>query len=439
MARLSRILSVTAMWCLSGCAARVDAPNIILILADDLGYEVLGANGGTSYETPNLDALARGGMRFTRCYATPLCTPSRVQLLTGKYSFRNYTGSGMLATSEHTFADELRDTGYSTAVVGKWQLYRGQQKGRRGSYPREAGFDEYCVWSLRGRGSRYRNPRIEVTGQPAESMAGAYGPDVFADYVEDFLERHRDERFFLYYPMVLAQAPFQPTPRHPHFAAFDPSVPGTKANDPDYFADNVAYMDALVGRLVRQLDELGLRQSTLLLYTADNGTSKLIESRIGDREVRGAKGMTTEAGTHVPLLASWPGTIAPGGVNDHLVDFTDFLPTLLEAAGIDLPDDGLDGLSFYPQLLGEVDTVREWVFCHDPGRYERSTPRRYVHDETWKLYDEGRFYHVADDPEERAPVADSLLATADRRKKAAFQTVLDRFSDGLVPGETDLE
>ena len=420
------VLALSALWGLSGCTAPVDRPNIILIMADDLGYEVLGANGGTSYETPNLDALARSGMRFTRCYATPLCTPSRVRLLTGKYTFRNYIGWAMLRPVERTVAEDLQDAGYGTAVFGKWQLFKGnrKKKGVRGSLPPEAGFDEYSVWSLRGRGSPYRNPRIEIEGKNAEVLEGAYGPDVFAEHVESFIEGQRDSRFFLLYSMVLAQAPFQPTPHHPDYAGFDPAMPGTGASDPRYFADNVAYMDALVGRVVRQLDSLGLRENTLLLFVADNGTNREVTSRLGGREVKGGKGLTTSAGTHVPLLASWPGRIPPGSTNDNLIDFVDFLPTLMEAAGVELPDDDLDGLSFYPQLVGETATPRSWVFCHFPGRFEGSTPRRYAHDGNWKLYDDGRFFDVAADPEETSPLADDVLTDTGRLARERLLEVL---------------
>ena len=421
-----RLSALVALCCLAGCAAPVDAPNIVLIVADDLGYEVLRANGGTSYETPNLDALARGGMRFTRCYSAPLGTLSVVQLLTGRYSFRNYTGWGMLSPSEHTVVHDLRDGGYRTAVFGKWQLLRGRTRGQRGSFPMEAGFDEYCVWGLRGRGNRYKSPRVEETGRPPVSLEGEYGPDVFADRAEDFIERHRDEPFFLFYPMVLTHAPCQPTPDDAEYAEFDPAVAGPNTDDPRYYASNVAYADALVGRLVQQLDRLGLRQNTLLLFTADNGTSRRIVSSMGERQVAGGKGHTTSAGTHVPLMANWPGRIPPGGTNDDLVGFTDFLPTLLTVAGIDLPDDG-DGLSFHPRILDSApDTVRAWLLGDYPGRDAASTPRRYVHDGTWKLYDDGRFLCMATDPEEKLPVTDEELTAADRELKASFQHVLKR-------------
>ena len=420
---------VAAGWsCGSGSGPSTQQPNIILIMADDLGYETLRANGGTSYQTPNLDALADAGMRFTEAYATPLCTPSRVQLMTGVYNFRNYIGFGLLDPSERTFAHHFQNAGYRTAIVGKWQLYGNARQrelagGRIGSLPEQAGFDEYALWQVESLGSRYKHPRLNVTDQPTQDYADAYGPDVFAEYIGDFLERHRDQRFLLYYPMVLPHAPFQPTPSHPDYADFT----GAGVNDTTYFKDAVAHMDDVVGRITDDLERLGLRENTLVLFVGDNGTDRRVTSAMGDRVVRGLKGYTTEAGTHVPLIANWPGTIDPGQVNDNLVDFTDFLPTLLEAARLETPDDLVtDGLSFYRQLTGQADTVRTWIFCHYAPSWGNLPHRRFVHDREWKLYGDGTLYHIATDPEELHPVADEALHANVLELKQGFQDVLDR-------------
>jgi arylsulfatase A-like enzyme len=416
-----------------GCGPERSAPerpNIILIMADDLGYETLGVNGGTSYRTPHLDALARSGMRFTHAYATPLCTPTRVQLMTGQYNFRNYIGFGLLDPEESTVAHVLQAAGYRTAVVGKWQLFGNERQralagGRAGTLPQQAGFDEYALWQVEARGSRYKDPYLEIVGLQPGVYSGRYGPDVFADYIERFLERHRDEPFFLYYPMVLPHDPFQPTPNSPDYATFDP---GSGLNDPGYFASHVAYLDEVVGRIIRQLERLELRERTLLLFTADNGTDRDVTSRLGDRVIRGNKGYTTEAGTHVPLIASWPGTIAPGMENDNLIDFTDFLPTLLDAAQVERRPEGLttDGLSFFPQLLGTADTVRAWVYCHYAPNWGNFPDRRFVHDKEWKLYEDGSFYHIAEDPEELRQLPDEDLTGDGRRIRQRLQRVLER-------------
>ncbi|UCD23289.1 MAG: sulfatase-like hydrolase/transferase [Gemmatimonadota bacterium] len=415
--------------CVSERISPPQEPNIILIMADDLGYETLGVNGSTSYHTPNLDALANTGMRFTQVYATPLCTPSRVQLMTGVYNFRNYIGFGLLDPSARTFAHYLQAAGYRTAVVGKWQLYGNERQqelagGRVGSVPEQAGFDEHAVWQVKERGSRYTDPHLDVTGKPSQDYPGSYGPDMFGDYIGDFLERSRDQPFLLYYPMVLTHDPFQPTPDHPDYIGSDP---GNGVNDTTYFKSNVAYMDKVIGRIVHHLERLGLRENTLLLFTGDNGTDRDITSTMGDRVIRGLKGYTTEAGTRVPLIANWPGVIAPGQVNDNLIDFTDFLPTLLEAAHVETPDDLVtDGLSFYPQLVGQADSVRAWVFCDYAPNWGGFPARRFVHDRDWKLYGDGTFYHIATDPEEQHPIADQALTADILQLKQRFQTVLSR-------------
>lgn len=401
-------------------------PNIVLIMADDLGYETIGAYGGTSYQTPQIDALAQTGMRFTQAYSTPKCTPSRVQIMTGKYNFRNYIGFGLLDPAEHTFAHLLRDAGYRTAVVGKWQLYglesQRQAVGRAGSSPTDAGFDEYALWQIDQNESRYKDPLLYINSTTPEVHAGAYGPDVFLDYIEDFMERYRDEPFFLYYPMVFTHKPHAPTPDHPDYTLIDPDTTSST-----YFAANVAYMDKIIGQIVAQLDRLGLRDNTLLLFTGDNGTAKSVTSMFNGRPFQGGKGLTTDAGIHTPLIANWPGSIAPGQINDNLIDFTDVLPTLMDVAQMPLPPGFVtDGLSFYPQLIGEADSVRSWVFCHYDEHPENAEMARYVHNAEWKLYDTGAFYHITEDPFEEDPLSDWELQGEVRLLKADFQDVLDR-------------
>ena len=450
-----RLLALAVLAALSGClwscgtspgqaAAPTEEPssarrpNVILIMADDLGYETLGANGGTSYRTPRLDALAESGMRFAHAHSTPLCTPSRVQLMTGKYNFRNYIGFGLLDPEERTFGHLFQEAGYRTAVVGKWQLYgnevqRELAEGRGGSLPREAGFDEYALWQVAERGPRYKSPHVDVSGT-ARDYPDGYGPDVFVEYIEEFLERNREREFFLYYPMVLTHDPFRPTPDDPDYAELDPQG----VNDPAYFGSYVAYMDRIVGRIVDTLDRLELRENTLLLFVGDNGSPRPVTSRMGnpvvgetydgDRVVQGSKSLTIQTGTHVPMIASWPGVIGPGQVNDNLVDFTDFLPSLMEAVGAELPDEAVtDGVSFYPQLVGLPATPRSWIFCHYAPRWNRNfDTRRFVHDKRWKLYDDGTFYDIAADPLEQSPIGEEDLAAEVRDLRRRFQSVLDR-------------
>src|SRR5215510_3516689 len=189
--------------CIECEAAR---PNVILILADDLGYETIGANGGTSYKTPNLDKLAAGGVRFTHCYVQPLCTPTRMQLMTGKYNVRNYTTFGEMDPREVTFGNLFKAAGYATCMTGKWQLGRELDK------PKKYGFDEYCLWQHLRRPARYPNPGLEINEVEKDFKNGEYGPDIVNDYAIDFVTRHKDKPFFLYYPMMLTHAPYMATP-----------------------------------------------------------------------------------------------------------------------------------------------------------------------------------------------------------------------------------
>ncbi|MEM8485663.1 MAG: sulfatase-like hydrolase/transferase [Bacteroidota bacterium] len=423
------------LFCIAGCSGGEEfgdaapvQPNIILIMADDLGYETLGVNGSTAYSTPNLDQLAETGMRFTAAYSTPLCTPSRVQLMTGKYNFRNYVGFGILDPEERTFGHMMQDAGYRTAIAGKWQLYGNRQQrqlfNRTGAKPAEAGFDAYYLWQIDERPpNRFKNPGLNLNSETVQHLDGAFGPDVFADSLIGFMAQNKDRPFFAYYPMVLTHDPFQPTPGHPDYPAFNPA--DSNLNDAAYFADNVAYMDKIVGRLVEALDDQGIREQTLVLFIGDNGTDRDVTSAYGDRQIRGDKGNPTKYGTHVPMIANWSGTIAEGAVNNNLIDFTDFLPTLADLAGVALPEgDTLDGLSFHKQLVAQADSVRSWVFCHYAPQWGRFEHVRYVHNHTWKLYEDGRVFNMMKDPRERRPVPRENLDANEVQLMQSFEEVL---------------
>ena len=214
-------------------------PNIILIMADDQGYETIGANGGTSYKTPNIDRLAANGMRFENAYAHPLCTPSRVALMTGQYNFRNYTSFGELRLSEKTFGNMLRDAGYKTAIVGKWQLSEGDFQA-----PFHFGFQDYLLWHFGTRvngvqtpgaqGSRYWDPVFYHNGKLLPDTKGQFGPDVMADFVADYIQKHQGEPFFLYYPLVLPHDPWVKPPDYRGSSEFPDQIggPGGTAGQP---------------------------------------------------------------------------------------------------------------------------------------------------------------------------------------------------------------
>lgn len=413
-------------------------PNVILIMADDLGVECLGAYGGISYATPHLDRLAREGLRFTHAYSQPLCTNTRIQLMTGKYNNRNWLYFGILDPREKTFGHYMREAGYHTCLAGKWQLhsydppdYPGAGK-RRGTGMRveAAGFDRYCAWHVghtEDKGSRYADPRVSRDGELLD-LPGEYGPDVFTRYITDYLEEQQkitDRPFFVYYSMALPHWPMVPTPRSADWA--DPSL--RFEEDTQYFKDMVEYMDQCVGRIVDKVDALGLAEETLILFYSDNGTHLKITSETSAGPVQGGKGMTTDAGTHVPLIARWSGHVQCG-VNHDLIDSTDFLPTLVEVAGERIPvNERLDGISFYPALVGDKFTSRKFIFSHYDPRpgwdKDQFTKIRFVRNQNYKLYGDGRLFHVREDRLELKPleIADDASRVSTVRER--FQRVLD--------------
>ncbi len=403
-------------------ADEIGNKNVILIMADDLGFECIAANGGTSYQTPFLDEMARTGARFNHCYSQPLCTPSRVQIMTGIYNVRNYERFGLLPRNQTTFGNIFQDAGYKTCVVGKWQL------GNEADSASHFGFDNHCLWYFMNRKERYPNPGLAIDGEFTEFDQGEYGPDVVSDYACEFIETNKDERFFLYYPMILTHCPFCPTPDSEDW---DPKDPGSKTykGDPKYFGDMVTYMDSVVGKLLRKLDELDLREDTLVIFTGDNGTDKPIVSMMGDVEVAGAKGKMTDGGNRVPLIISCPNLITESLVTEDLVDFTDMLPTICEYAGIETPDNlNIDGRSFLPQLRGEEGNPRDWIYIWY-SRNGGSEGKEFTRNQQYKLYRNGKFFDVSNDRLEKSPLAPKSLSESQLASRKMLQTALDQFND----------
>ena len=422
---MKNIITIIAAFFLLKTAHAADArkPNIVLILADDLGYETLGANGGTSYKTPVLDQIAAGGARFTHCFAQPLCTPTRVQLMTGRSNVRNYINFGNMDPQAVTFGNLFQNAGYATCMAGKWQLGHGL------ALPKKFGFDEYCLWQHTRRSPRYTNPGLEINGVQKNFTNGEYGPDIVNDYALDFITRNKSKPFFLYYPMMLTHDPYQPTPDSKDW---DPKAVGEGVNQaPAHFGDMVAYMDKLIGKLLAKLDEQGLRENTLVLFLGDNGTGRGTRSMMGGRVVIGRKGSTVDAGMHVPMIANWPGRIAKGSVCSDLVDTTDFLPTICEASSVKIPEpEKLDGRSFLPQLLGEKGRPRDWIYSwYSPRQGQGSKVNEFAFNHHYKLYRDGKFVDLAKDPDENAALSVTSL-TGDAAKAAqSLQTALDQFKD----------
>ncbi len=387
-------------------AREPDPPNIVVIMADDIGIECLGCYSSEVYETPHLDALAAGGMRFEYAHAQPICTPSRVQIMTGKYNNRNYIRFGLLDPEAVTFAHLLREAGYRTCVAGKWQLEGGFDG------PAHFGFDRYALWQLtrirRNIPSRYPNPGLEIDGRERNFKDGQYGPDLVTDYICDFMEANREGPFLVYYPMILPHWPFEATPDHPDWDPTrwrDATREPRGHRGPKYWDALVRYTDKMTGKVVAKLDELGIRENTLVIWTSDNGTDRAITSPFRGRDFRGGKGTTKDSGTHVGFIANWPGTIPAGVVSKSLVDLTDVLPTLTDVAGVDVPADlHVDGVSLAPLFHGKT-REKDHIYCwyHRNGVREKAS--QHVRTARYKLYDDGRFFDTHADPEEQTDLA----------------------------------
>jgi len=390
MALRTLVLSLAMLLLLSLKSAAAESPNFIVLLADDLGAKELGCYGHKSHRTPNLDQLADEGMRFRTCYATPLCSPTRVMLLTGSYGFRtgwfDLIGRPFapavddplydLGTAQITFADVLKERGYATALAGKWQL-----SGEGEKLVHDCGFDEYLIWAYKHnlppgvthtgawenernqKTARYWNPCLLENGKYVPTTPQDYGPDRFGEFLIDFMRKNRERPFLVYYPMCLVHQPWDPTPDLQH--------PGQKTKGG--LANNVEYMDHEVSRFMAALDELGLSDRTYIFFLGDNGTG------------RDGKGTVTELGARVPLIVRGPG-VAKDTVTDELASVSDIFPTLAKLAGAKLPSDReIDGVSLVPTLHDPAASHREWIFSY-------LTDRRMLRDKRWLLEGNGRFY-----------------------------------------------
>lgn len=410
-------------------AAPALRPNILFILADDLGIECPTTYGGRSYNTPNIDRLADEGMKFTHCFSNPYCSPSRAQLLTGRYPLHNGIRRVIYDAKQHrefldprketSFANLLRDVGYATAIAGKWQVSFLFERDTVQAF----GFDQYQCWKIfntdHSKNSRYRDPVFVRNGQTlTEQLKGRYGPDVNAQFLIDFMKQNRERPFLAYYTMLLPHFPWEPTPDSRDLRA---SVTGGQKGDPKYFPDMVAYMDKLVGHMVQAVHDLNLDRRTLILFAADNGTQQPLTSRWGpdDLLVHGGKGKLTDTGTRVPLIARWTGRIKAGTVCEDLIDFSDFLPTFVALAGASLPAQHIHGRSFLPRLLGQPGRPRTWVHVQDHDN-------RYVRSQEWILTRQGELRPVVALGFEAAP---PLKAPFTAAQQAARETLTEAIRD----------
>ncbi|TNF41480.1 MAG: arylsulfatase A [Bacteroidetes bacterium] len=419
------VLSIIAFFCISSCEKKEQLPNIVLIMADDMGYECLGCYGSTEYQTPNLDKLAAGGIRFEHCYSQPLCTPSRVKIMTGQYNFRNYEDFGYLNPNQKTFANLLKDAGYATCIAGKWQL-NGLNRNNPGNQdvnrPYHFGFDEYCLWQLhhqRKDGERYADPLITQNGKVLPRNSELYGPQIFADYICDFIDRKADNPFFVYYPMVLVHDPFVPTPDSPEWI----DSARRYENDTAYFSDMVAYTDKIIGQLETKLRQKGILENTLFIFTGDNGTGRAIFSSTVSGVLQGGKGLTINTGNRVPLIVSWPAKMKGKRISDAMISFADFLPTFCEIAGINPELYATDGKSLVPFISGKDEKNQSEIFIHYAPRWGSRNHNRWVMNQEYKLYRDGSFFNTTTDILEEKPL--TTLSEAEQNLKEKFQNILN--------------
>jgi arylsulfatase A-like enzyme len=403
-------------------SASAGPPNIVLILADDVGREVLGCYGGTSYHTPNIDRLANDGMRFEHAYVMPVCHPTRTTLLTGRYPFRlGHPEWGTFPRQEErrTLPALLRQAGYCGAVAGKWQLALLREDLEQ---PSRMGFDEYSLLGWH-EGPWYYQPHIWQNGERRRDVRARYGPDVNCEFIIDFIERDQKQPFFAFYSMSLCHAETNDLER---------PAPVGPIGRYDSYAEMVEKMDEQVGRIVETIDRRGLRENTLLVFFSDNGTAarNLIDaegdkymyepvvSKMGDREILGGKGTLTDWGTRVPLIARWPATIKPGEVTTDLIDASDMMPSLVDVAGGSLPAElKLDGSSFMAQMRDRA-PPRRWVFAEHRDQC-------FVRNQRWKLYRDGRLFDMEADPDEQRSLPNEGLPLAATLARNELQRALD--------------
>jgi arylsulfatase A len=390
-------------------AAETRPPNIILVLADDLGLSRVGCYGGAPFKTPHLDRLAATGLRFERCYSMPICGPSRSVLLTGKYPFRTgavNNGNSVIDPHKHpTIANVLRRAGYGTCAIGK--LGQSAEPDDPAA-PARLGFEESMLWMGRGTPDRYWSPRYFQNGKVVQGDAKDYGPDETHAFLVDFLDRHRTTPCFVYYSAVLTHGPFARTP--------------DSRDDKNLVLDMVAYLDKLMGRLVDDLERLGLRENTIILFTSDNGPAGQPLGTIDGSPMIGSKGDVTEGGVRQPLIVSAPGRVTPGTVSSELVDFSDFFPTILELTGTARPANlTLDGQSFAGQILGKPAPARDWVYSQHGNDY-------FVANRNYKLYGNGRMFDIRRSPVAEDPVNEMLPEVKSARQ--TLQQQLDRLRAG---------
>lgn len=428
----SYILIILLQLLFAGSALAQTTPNIILILVDDLGKEWLSCYGAEDIQTPNIDKLAKSGMLFNNAYGMPQCTPSRVTLLTGQYPYRhgwvnhwdvpNWGGGAHFDESLNpSLVAEMKKAGYRTCIAGKWQIddFRVEPDALS-----KIGFDEFCMWTGREKGNplpsgqRYHSPYI-FTKDGSKTYKEEYGPDVFKDFICDFIKANKENPMFIYYPMVLTHTPFV----NPPYESATDNLGKHKAM--------VKYTDKITQDIVNTIENAGIRENTIIIWTTDNGTTGKITGKRNGMKVKGGKAKTTEVGICLPFIVSCPSLIDSNTVSNALIDFTDVLPTCLDLGGVDMGKEykadnnthDIDGVSFKQVLLDNETTKREWILSMGGGNNAKLTDKgvenkyvfrdRVIRNERFKLRIDSKrkaiaFYDLLQNPNENINLIDSL-------------------------------
>ncbi len=419
-------------------------PNIVFILADDLGYGDLSCYGQQHFQTPNLDKMAAGGMRFTQHYAgTSVCAPSRSSLMTGQHTGHTPIrgnkewqpeGQWPMNAEAITVAEILKNAGYVTGAFGKWGLGFVGTEGD----PNRQGFDEFFGYNCQRLAHNYypghlwdNNQKVEVPENSGDKF-GVYAPKLIHERALQFIEKNKDKPFFLFYPNVIPHAElllpeenlaefrgkFPPEMSYkganPGDKGFRDGTYGTQPEGHAAFAAMVTLLDKQVGEILAKLKELGLEKNTLVIFSSDNGPH--LEGGAdpdyfdSNGPLRGYKRDLYEGGIRVPLIAFWEGKIVAGSTSDHISAFWDFLPTAAEIAGVQSPEN-IDGISYLPALIGKEQKQHEYLYWefHELGG------RLAVRKDDWKLVSYQVFnpenttvelYNLADDIGEQNNVAE---------------------------------
>ncbi|MGQ8338539.1 arylsulfatase [Sunxiuqinia sp. A32] len=379
-------------------------PNIIYILADDLGYGDLSCYGQQYFQTPNIDQLAAEGMRFTQHYSgSTVCAPSRSSLMTGQTTGHTYIrgnkewnpeGQWPMSAESFTIAEMLKDAGYITGAFGKWGLgYPGSE-----GDPNMQGFDEFYGYNCQRMGHHYypyhmwHNQEKDILEDNSGTATGTYGPDIIHKYALEFLDTNRDTSFFMYYPSIIPHAELFAPEKYlqKYRGLFNPEnkfegvddgpkyrngAYGTQLEAHAAFAAMINVLDDEVGEIVSKLKELGIADNTIILFSSDNGPHQeggadpdYFDS---NGPLKGYKRDLYEGGVRAPMIAWWPGKIEAGSTSDHISAFWDVMPTVADLVGIDTPEN-IDGISFLPTLLGEGNQEQHeylyWEFHEKGGR-----------------------------------------------------------------------